>query len=44
MVLVCRNGEWKRVCDADWTKDDAIVACRQLNYPHPESEWLVELV
>ena len=38
LVLVCREGEWKRVCDNDegWTKEDAIVTCRQLQYPHPE--------
>ena len=39
-VLVCRGGLWKRVCDEGerWTKEDAIVTCRQLNYPYPESK------
>ena len=40
MVLVCREGEWKRVCDSGdgYTRQDAVVTCRQLGYPHPEGE------
>ena len=40
IVIVCRGGEWKRVCDEGerWTKEDAIVTCRQLKYLYPESK------
>ena len=40
IVIVCNGGLWKRVCDKGerWTKEDAIVTCRQLDYPYPESK------
>ena len=43
MVLVCRGGEWRRVCDDSegWTKQDAVVTCRQLRYRHPQCECYV---
>lgn len=31
-VQVCEDGEWKNLCDVDWTLADAQVTCRTLNY------------
>lgn len=31
-IETCQNGVWKRLCDNEWTIEDAIVACRQLSY------------
>ena len=32
-VEYCRNNEWRYVCDDNWDKKDADVACRQAGYP-----------
>ena len=32
-VEVCLHNVWHRVCDSYWTKKDATVACRQLDFP-----------
>lgn len=29
-LLVCDTGEWKNLCDSDWTEADAKVACKSL--------------
>ncbi|XP_064382767.1 putative DMBT1-like protein [Halichondria panicea] len=31
-VEICNDGVWKTICDSDWTRNDAAVACRQLGY------------
>ena len=31
-VEICRNNEWRNVCDDNWQKVDADVACKQLGY------------
>ncbi len=31
-IEICNGGVWKTICDSDWTKNDAAVACRQLGY------------
>ena len=33
-IEVCIHNRWHRVCDSNWTKADATVACRQLELPH----------
>ena len=35
-VEVCLNGSWSRVCSSSWNQRDAVVACRQLNFPVSE--------
>ena len=35
LINVCENEQWKNICDADWTMEDASVACRQLGYAQP---------
>ena len=29
-IDVCENEQWSYICDADWTMEDASVACREL--------------
>ena len=29
---ICQFGEWKTVCDNNWSENEARVACRQLGY------------
>ena len=31
-VEVCENGVWKLLCDPNWTRYDAQVVCKSLNY------------
>ncbi len=32
-IEICNDdGVWKTICDSDWTRNDAAVACRQLGY------------
>ena len=31
-VEICQDGLWKAICDRNWTRYDAAVACRQLGY------------
>ncbi len=31
-VEICHNNQWRNVCDDDWEKVDANVACKQLGY------------
>ena len=31
-VEICQSGEWKTVCDNNWSENEARVACRQLRY------------
>ena len=31
-VEICQSGEWKTVCDNNWSKNEARVVCRQLGY------------
>ena len=33
-IEVCVHNKWHRLCDSNWTKADAITACRQLELPH----------
>ena len=33
-IQVCLHNRWHRVCDFNWTKEDAMVACRQLELEH----------
>ena len=33
-VEVCRNSEWGTVCDNYWSRNEGIVACRQLGLPY----------
>ena len=35
-VEICLNGSWSRVCSSSWNQRDAVVACRQLNFPVSE--------
>ena len=32
VVEVCEDMQWKRICDNQWTVEDATVACRGLDY------------
>ena len=32
-IEVCIHNRWHRVCDSNWTKADATVACKQLKLP-----------
>ena len=29
---ICENGIWRAICDLNFTKDDAMVMCRELGY------------
>ena len=31
-VEICQSGEWKTVCDNNWSQNEARVVCRQLGY------------
>ena len=31
-VEICWSGEWKTVCDNNWSENEARVVCRQLGY------------
>ncbi|XP_064383039.1 mucin-2-like [Halichondria panicea] len=31
-IEICNGGVWKTICDSNWTRNDAAVACRQLGY------------
>ena len=31
-VEICQSGEWKTVCDNNWSDNEARVVCRQLGY------------
>ena len=31
-VQICEEGEWRDLCDTNWTMADAQVTCRSLNY------------
>ena len=31
-VEICQSGEWKTVCDSNWSENEARVVCRQLGY------------
>ena len=31
-VEICQSGEWKTVCDNNWSENEARVVCRQLGY------------
>ncbi len=31
-IEICNDEVWKAICDSDWTRTDAAVACRQLGY------------
>ena len=31
-VDICQSGEWKTVCDNNWSDNEARVVCRQLGY------------
>ena len=33
-IQVCLHNRWHRVCDFNWTKEDAMVACRQFELEH----------
>ena len=35
LINVCENEQWSHICDADWTMEDASVACRELGYAQP---------
>ncbi len=32
VVQICKDLEWRLLCDTQWTVQDAQVACRSLNY------------
>ena len=29
-IEICVHRKWHRVCDSNWSRSDAVVACRQL--------------
>ena len=31
-VEICQSGQWKTVCDNNWSENEARVVCRQLGY------------
>ena len=35
LINVCEDQQWNYICDADWTMEDASVACRELGYAQP---------
>ena len=40
-VEVCRDGEWKTICDRLWSEEEAKVVCRHLNYSNPSSTLII---
>ena len=32
-VEICDNGQWRAICDAEWSDEEARVVCRQLGRP-----------
>jgi len=34
VIEVFNNGKWDRVCDQNFTKEDAMVICRSLGYTY----------
>uniref|UniRef100_A0A3B5ANM0 Soluble scavenger receptor cysteine-rich domain-containing protein SSC5D n=1 Tax=Stegastes partitus TaxID=144197 RepID=A0A3B5ANM0_9TELE len=43
-VEVFRNGQWKRVCSSDWTKDDADVVCREISCGSPLTQTFCDVL
>ena len=37
-VQVCEESYWRFLCDSNWTRSDAKVVCKSLNFP-PDGEF-----